>query len=105
MEDEIKDKLEPIVGRLASYHKHEVLGMNSVPKEGACVIASNHSLATYDIALLSYAIYKHNGRISRPLVDKMFFKIPFLGDVMKVLGAQKGTRENANSLLKKAWKV
>ncbi len=88
-----------LVNSLRKYHKHEVIGINNIPKTGRCLIAVNHSLATYDIVLLAAAIYTDRGRIANSLADKLFYKIPYLGEIIDSLGARKGTRENAIKLL------
>jgi len=87
------------VNSLRRYHKHEVVGINNIPKSGRCLIAVNHSLATYDIVLLAAAIFTERDRIANSLADKLFYKIPYLGEIIESLGARKGTRENAVKLL------
>lgn len=84
---------------LSLYHRHEVAGLGNIPKKGKVMIVVNHSLATYDIALLIHAIYKRSGRLARPLIDRLFYKIPFLGELMDALGCSSGSKENAQKLL------
>ena len=89
----------PILKALRYYHNHEVLGLEHIPEQGKAIIACNHSLATYDIALLFVEIYDRLGRIPRPLADHLFFKIPYLGEFIEELGAVDGFRNNALKLL------
>lgn len=91
--------LIPFAEALAVYHQHKVVGLKHIPKRGAALIVSNHSLATYDIILLMYDIFKETGRIARPLIDRLFFKIPGLGRLMDLTGAVEGGRKEAQSLL------
>lgn len=95
------DKAIRFLEVLRAYHRHEVIGIEHVPKDGGCVLVSNHSLATYDFALLMSEIYKRVNRLPRPLVDRLFFKIPYLGELMHLLGAEEGSRKSAMALLRK----
>lgn len=88
----------PVVKGLRDYHKHSVVGLEHIP-EGPVIIAVTHSLATYDIALLSCAIYEKYGRIPRPLADRFFFKWPYLAKLVEELGAKEGSSANAKELL------
>ena len=99
MKQEYLDFIYPFLKTLRNYHQHEVIGMENVPEKGRLLVAVNHSLATYDIALLCCAIYEEKKRIARPLADRLFFKIPFLGDLTNEFGAVEGNKENAESLL------
>jgi 1-acyl-sn-glycerol-3-phosphate acyltransferase len=96
---EIWTSLEPIAKALRLYHRHEVVGMDRLPKRGKALLIANHSLATYDMILLIHAVYLQTGRFVRPLVDKLFYKFPFLGQLMDAVGCQSGTKENARQLL------
>ncbi len=97
--EELVKKILPLLQAARRYHRHEVVGMEHLPKAGRALIVVNHSLATYDIALLMTAIYEDMGRMARPLVDRLFFKIPYLGDLMKLFGAAQGSPETAERLL------
>lgn len=100
MDEEFAIKLLPIFNALRAYHKHEVFGLENIPKNGPAIIATNHSLATYDIMLLMTAVYMEFGRIPRSLIDRAFYVIPGLGEVMERVGCIVGTPENARSLLR-----
>jgi len=89
----------PLVKGLRRYHRHTVNGLNSIPKEGKVLLVVSHSLATYDIALLFHAIYKGRGRLSRALIDKLFYKIPYLAEFMEATGSAEGSSESAKRLL------
>lgn len=100
MTDEpIIDKIFPLLAAARLYHRHEVIGIEHVPSKGPVLMIVNHSLATYDILLLMTAIYQDLHRLPRPLIDRLFFRFPYLGDVATMFGAVKGNHENAESLL------
>lgn len=101
MDIELLKKIVPYVKLLRTYHRHKVVGLENIPKSGACILAVNHSLATYDMALLFEAIYEHNGRVTRALVDRLFFKIPVLGQLVETLGGKQGNPDHARKLLEK----
>jgi len=92
-------KLLPVAQALRLYHRHEVVGLENVPPSGRCLLVTNHSLATYDIALLYAAIFLGNGRVTRPLIDRLFFRVPMVGPIMEFFGSTQGNQENARSLL------
>lgn len=92
-------KLLPVVKAISTYHQHEIEGLERFPKRGPVLVVSNHSLATYDIMLLGYAIYQQYERVARPLVDRLFFKVPGLSELMDGLGAVQGSQASARELL------
>ena len=97
--EDIADGILPAINLLRQYHSYSVVGINNVPAKGSALIVCNHSFATYDIALLLASIYENNGRYTRSLIDRAFFKVPGLGEVMEFLGSVKGNQLNAISLL------
>ena len=99
MREELQLKLLPITLGLRLYHRHEVHGLENIPQSGPVIIACTHSLATYDIPLLMSAVYQKLHRFPRALIDRAFYKIPGLGDLMEKLGCIVGSQENAQSLL------
>lgn len=105
MIEEIADKIVPAVQAIRLYHQHEVIGMDNIPKEGPALIAVNHSFATYDILLLFTAVYVETRRITRPLIDRLFFKVPGVGELMKELGATQGSPTAAQDLLKEGHMI
>ena len=99
MQEEFQLKLLPITLGLRLYHRHEVHGLDNIPKTGPVIIACSHSLATYDITLLMTAVYQKLRRFPRALIDRAFYKFPGLGELMEKLGCIVGSPENAQSLL------
>jgi 1-acyl-sn-glycerol-3-phosphate acyltransferase len=53
------------------------------------------------MALLMHAIHESTGRIPRPLMDRLFYKIPYLGDLVAATGGIEGNRTSARTLLDK----
>ena len=92
-------KLAPVLAGIRLYHKHKVVGLEHLPDNGPVIIAANHSLASYDIALLMQAIYEDLNRVPRALIDRLFFKVPGLGTLMEAFGAREGNHDNAVKLL------
>lgn len=92
-------KLAPVIAGIRSYHHHTVVGLEHIPEDSSAIVAVNHSLASYDIALLMAGIYEHANRIPRALIDHLFYKIPGLGAAMEALGSAEGTHANAVKLL------
>jgi 1-acyl-sn-glycerol-3-phosphate acyltransferase len=99
MDGEIIKLLLPVLNSLRHYHRHEVVGMEHVPKTGAALVVVNHSLATYDIGLLNAAIFHERTRYMRSMADHLFYRIPYLKEVVEAIGAKEGNRDNAKELL------
>lgn len=99
MKREYLEIVHPFLRSLREYHQHKVVGMEHIPEKGRVLLAVNHSLATYDIALLGCAIYDEKERIARSLADHLIFKIPVLGNLASQLGGVEGNQSNAESLL------
>ena len=91
----------PVMQAARRYHNHEVKGMEHVPDGSGATIVFNHSLATYDISLMLAALFVERGRAARTILDRLFFKVPLLGNFMEnYLGAIRGQRELAEDLLR-----
>lgn len=84
---------------LASYHNHKMVGEENIPLEGPCLFALNHSLATYDIGIFQYKVYKKTGIYPRGFADNAFFKVPFVGKVAGKSGAIPGKHNVGEYLL------
>ena len=89
----------PVAQALRQYHRHEVIGLKHIPRNSRVLVVVNHSLATYDIVLLMTAFYTELKRLPRPLIDRLFFRIPYLGDLTQHFGAVQGSPEAARHLL------
>ena len=89
----------PVADKIRRYHKHRVIGIKNIPKRGAAIIACNHSLATYDMMLLMSAIVTKTKRYPRSLIDRAFYRVPYLSTVMENFGGIQGTHDNAHEIL------
>ncbi|RZA21808.1 MAG: acyltransferase family protein [Proteobacteria bacterium] len=99
MDEEFAIKMLPLMGAIRAYHQHEVHGMDNIPAKGPVIVASNHSLATYDMMMLMTAVYLSYGRMPRSLIDRAFYVVPGLGELMERMGCIIGSPDNAVSLL------
>jgi hypothetical protein len=99
MNESLYHFLGPILQKMRQYHHHHVVGMENLPDTGRVLLVVNHSLATYDIGLLFSAIHTEKNRIARPLADNLFFRMPYLGELVEAVGGKQGTPENAKKLL------
>ncbi|OUS23801.1 hypothetical protein A9Q99_27610 [Gammaproteobacteria bacterium 45_16_T64] len=88
-----------LYGPVSRYHRHEVIGINNIPLEGRCIIAVNHSFATYDNALLSKKVNETTGRIVRSLADNSLFYVPSIGRAISKAGAVPANPKVAEFLL------
>jgi 1-acyl-sn-glycerol-3-phosphate acyltransferase len=84
---------------LQKYHRHRVVNIEAVPINGPAIVVINHSLATYDAALLGAAIYQHAGRLVRPLGDRAIFKTPLLSTYATHIGVVEGSPKAAEDAL------
>ena len=96
---ELADRARPVARMLARYHRHEVAGMDYVPKDAAALLVLNHSLATYDGLLLALAIEDATGRLPVALGDDLLFRTPGLRHVVRGAGIVPANPENGRTLL------
>ncbi len=85
---------------LRSYHAYRAFGIERIPKEGPALIVFNHSFATYDMGLLMHEIFQKTGRVTRPLGDRLIFRLPGLKNFASTIGVVEGNMKNAIPLLK-----
>lgn len=88
-----------IYDAMAVYHRHTVIGMENIPKGGPCLLALNHSLATYDVFMVEVAVHRATGRLPRGLGDRQIFRWPGLADLATAFGAVEGAPGAAQKLL------
>ena len=88
-----------VLDSLRRRHCHSVVGLENLPTEGPCLLVVNHSLATYDILMLSQTIYERLGRIPRGLGDKRLFQVPGLRQVVAYFGGVRASHDAADRLL------
>lgn len=70
------------------------LGIENVPERGAVLLTGNHTIyGLIDIPMLGLEIYEKRGRAVRGLGDHNHFAIPVWRDLLRGIGAVRGTRE------------
>ena len=99
MDNKLLDIILAIANPLRAYHKHVTHGMANIPEVGPCILVVNHSLATYDIALLMADIYQVTGRLPRSLMDRWFFRFQPIAQFFGSLGSVEGSPDAAAQLL------
>jgi len=92
--------VRPLVERIQRYHRHEVVGLERLPREGPVLLAMNHSLATYDAALLGKEIIDW-GRVPSILGDDLIFKTPGLRRWARALGIVPASPRYGEELLQR----
>jgi len=70
------------------------IGTEHVPRRGAVLLTGNHTLfGIVDIPMLGLEIYEKTGRTVRGLGDHSHFELPIWRDLLRRIGAVRGTRE------------
>jgi 1-acyl-sn-glycerol-3-phosphate acyltransferase len=98
--DEALEIFRPLVEWIQDYHRHEVVGLERVPKEGGVLLAMNHSLATYDAMLLGKELIDY-GRTPSALGDNLFFKTPGLRHLARTMGIVPASPGHGEELLRR----
>lgn len=96
---ELLEKMIPFAEVLRQYHRYKAYNIQRIPKDGRALILVNHSLATYDILLLGYAIFSKLNRLPRGLADRNFYKNAMTSELMQKLGVYEANHQNAQQIL------
>jgi 1-acyl-sn-glycerol-3-phosphate acyltransferase len=76
------------------------LGIEHVPRRGAVLLAGNHTIyGLLDIPMLGLELLEKTGRAPRGLGDHNHFALPVWRELLRRIGAVRGTRENCARLL------
>ena len=87
-------ELDHLVQPLKRWLSPVSLGIEHVPREGAVLLAGNHTIyGLLDIPMLYLEIYEQTGRAVRGLSDHNHFALPIWRDLLRRMGAVRGTRE------------
>ena len=93
-------ELDRVLAPLKRILSPVALGLDHVPREGAVLLAGNHTIyGLLDIPMLGLEVYEHTGRVVRGLGDHNHFALPIWRDLLRRIGAVRGTRENCSRLL------
>lgn len=89
------------LGFLRTYHRYEVVGMEYLPRRGPILVASTHSLATYENFLLGEVGQEVLGRRPYILADDLMFRVPVLGTALRMMSIVPGKRPEAMDILRR----
>jgi 1-acyl-sn-glycerol-3-phosphate acyltransferase len=87
------------------YHRAEIEYAERLPSKGPAVIVSNHGRLDLDYYILAGLILRSKGRLVRVMTDHLWFRLPFLQNVIPLSGAVDGTRQNAIEILRRGEMV
>jgi 1-acyl-sn-glycerol-3-phosphate acyltransferase len=93
--------LELTLRMLRDYHRHQVVGLERVPRTGPALLIFNHSLATYDAFLPTVAVFDELHRVMLGVADRLIFRTPGLGAFFRRVGFTPGSRDELSALLER----
>lgn len=101
LDPEVLDLLSHLVEPLAeSWFRLEVRGVENIPTDGGALLVANHSgTVPIDGLITGYAVRKHTGRPIRPLGADLVFRLPYVGQIARKMGATLACAEDAERLL------
>lgn len=100
------DELQRIAAPLRRLLSPVAIGMEHVPREGAALLTGNHTVyGLLDIPMLALELFEKTGRLVRGLGDHNHFALPVWRDLLRRIGAVRGTRENCARLLRRGEAV
>nr|WP_304518455.1 lysophospholipid acyltransferase family protein [Aeromicrobium senzhongii] len=101
MDPEVVDLLSHLVEPLAeSWFRLQVRGIENIPADGGALLVANHSgTVPVDGLITGYAVRKYAGRPIRPLGADLVFRLPYVGQIARKMGATLACAEDAERLL------
>lgn len=101
LDPEVLDLLSVLVEPLAdSWFRLQVRGVENIPADGGALLVANHSgTVPVDGLITGYAVRKHTGRPIRPLGADLVFRLPYVGQIARKMGATLACAEDAERLL------
>lgn len=101
LDPEVLDLLSLLVEPLAeSWFRLQVRGIENIPADGGALLVANHSgTVPVDGLITGYAVRKHAGRAIRPLGADLVFRLPYVGQIARKMGATLACAEDAERLL------
>jgi hypothetical protein len=88
-----------IQATLGRYHEYSLVGAENLPREGGALGITSHGMATYDLFLTAYNLYRATGRPIRLLGDAVWFRTEGLARTFQRLGMVNTRPELARRLL------
>ncbi len=88
------EELDSLVQPLKRLLSPVSLGVEHIPREGAVLLTGNHTIyGLLDIPMLGLEVWEKTGRAVRGLGDHNHFALPVWRDLLRRIGAVRGTRE------------
>ncbi|MDJ0869719.1 MAG: lysophospholipid acyltransferase family protein, partial [Myxococcota bacterium] len=92
-------ELDRVMKPLKELMSPVAFGLEHVPRDGAVLLTGNHTIyGMLDIPMLGLEIYEATGRVVRGLGDHNHFALPVWRELLRRIGAVRGTRENCGRL-------
>lgn len=92
---ELDQRIQPLKRLLSPIS----LGIENIPLEGPVLLTGNHSIyGLVDIPMLGLEIFEKTGRTVRGLADHNHFALPVWRDLLRRIGAVRGTRDVCSQL-------
>jgi hypothetical protein len=93
--EELDHRLQPLKRLLSPVS----LGSDRIPREGPVLLTGNHSIyGLVDIPMLGLEVFEKTGRAVRGLADHNHFALPVWRDLLRRIGAVRGTRDVCSRL-------
>lgn len=77
------------------YHRAEIRFAERLPASGGALIVSNHGRMDVEYLLLAGMVCRSSGRVARIMVHHIWYRYPIIPRILALVGAVRGTRENA----------
>ncbi len=84
-----------------AYHRARLVDARNLDGLGGALVVSNHGRLDFDAFMLIRLIERATGRLTRPLADRMWFKLPIFRTLAPRIGALEGSRENAREAVER----
>lgn len=101
LDPEMHELFNSLIEPLAeSWFRLQVRGIENIPTDGGALLVANHSgTVPVDGLVTGYAVMKNTGRPIRPLGADLVFKLPYVGQIARKMGATLACAEDAERLL------
>ncbi len=102
LDAEVAERLliETVRPLATSWFRVEVRGAENIPADGGALLVSNHSgTVPLDGLMTMFAVHETTGRNLRPLGADLVFRLPFVGELARKVGATLACNEDASRLL------
>lgn len=93
------DVLTPWARPLMRYHQYALVGAERIPRTGAMILLSTHSLVTYDLFFAFIELRRQTGRFIRGLADDFWFRTNLVGHAFERWGLVRASPEAGRRLL------